>query len=298
MRLLKNKRSLAIISSLLIVSATSMISLPFILNTPDRIPPIIKITNPAQGANLSGIITIDFTATDQQRVITELQILIDGEIIQTSSYHYSWNTIEEVDGQHTITCRAKDNTLWRQDEISVFINNSKDKDKTLPNVTIISPTANSTVSGTVFIDMSATDDNGISSYAIFIDDIFKTGTKSYSWDTTQVNNGIHTILCEAFDPSGNIGTDTLLITVNNSEILDISSPNVTITSPVANSTVSGSVSIIMDALDDTGISSYAIYIDTVLKSSTSTYSWDTTQENNGTHTILCIAIDPSGNNGS
>jgi len=42
-----------------------------------------------------------------------------------------------------------------------------------PNVIIVSPTAGSTVSGTVTITMDATDANGISSYAIYIDDIFR-----------------------------------------------------------------------------------------------------------------------------
>ncbi|KKL96889.1 hypothetical protein LCGC14_1839960 [marine sediment metagenome] len=109
---------------------------------------------------------------------------------------------------------------------------------------MISPIADSIVSGTVLIDMNATDASGISSYAIYIDDIFRSGTKFYSWDTTQEINGVYPILCVVIDHSGNIGSDTISITVNNSEIVDTSSPNVSIITPVANSTVSGIVSII------------------------------------------------------
>ena len=99
-------------------------------------------------------------------------------------------------------------------------NNSQEQDTILPNVIILSPIQDSTVSGTILIDMNATDANGISSYAIYIDDVFRSGTKSYSWDTTQESDGIHTIICEATDPSYNIGSETISVIVNNSDIID------------------------------------------------------------------------------
>ncbi|GAG68331.1 unnamed protein product, partial [marine sediment metagenome] len=154
----------------------------------------------------------------QQEVIEEKQILIDGVSIQNSSYSYIWDTTQEVDGSHTILCRAKDKTVWGNDEVTVFINNSEETDAIPPNVIIVSPTADSTVSGTVTIAMDATDANGISSYAIYINDIFRSGTKSYSWDTTLESDGSHTILCQAIDPSDNTGSDTISVKVNNSEI--------------------------------------------------------------------------------
>jgi len=99
-------------------------------------------------------------------------------------------------------------------------NNSQEQDTILPNVIILSPIQDSTVSGTILIDMNATDVNGISSYAIYIDGVFRSGTKSYSWDTTQESDGSHTILCEAIDPSSNTGFDTISLTINNSDIID------------------------------------------------------------------------------
>jgi len=177
-------------------------------------------------------------------------------------------------------------------------NNSQEQDTILPNVIMLSPIQDSTVSGTILINMNATDANGISSYAIYIDDVFKSGTKSYSWDTTQENDSIHTILCEATDPFGNTGSTSIFITVDNGGGADNTPPIVTIISPIANSTISGIVTITMSATDANGISSYAIYINDILRTGTNFYSWNTTQETNGSHTILCQAFDPSGNNGS
>jgi len=215
---MKGKKFLAIIGIFIIISTISIVSVYIIINTPDNIPPIVNITNPSEGESLSGTTTITFTATDQQGVIEETQILIDGVSIQNSSYSYTWDTTQEVDGSHTILCRAKDNTIWGNDEITVFVNNSEETDTIPPNVIIVSPTAGSTVSGTVTITMDATDANGISSYAIYIDGVFRSGTKSYSWDTTQESDGFHTILCHAIDPSDNTGSDTISVKVNNSEI--------------------------------------------------------------------------------
>ncbi len=295
---MKGKKFLALIAISIIISTISIVALYVIINTPDNIPPIVNITNPSEGENLSGTTIITFTAIDQQGVIKERQISIDGVSIQNSSYSYTWDTTQEADGSHTILCRAKDNNAWGNDEVTVFVNNSEETDAIPPNVIIVSPTADSTVSGTITITMDVADANGISSYAIYIDGVFRSGTKSYSWDTTQESDGSHTILCEATDPFDNTGSDTISLTINNTGETDTTPPIVNIIFPMANSTVSGNVTITMDATDAYGISSYAIYIDDILRSGTKSYSWDTTQESDGFHTILCEAIDPSGNNGS
>lgn len=296
MRLAKNKKFLLLVIGLAILIWSPVVIL-LIIDAPDNIPPVVNITSPAENATLSGTTTIEFTATDQQGVINEKQILIDGVIIQISSYSYSWDTTQEVDGLHTISCRAKDKTVWGDDEITVIVDNSEEPDTTSPSVTITAPTAGSTVSNTVTITMDATDANGISSYAIYIDGVFISDTKSYSWDTTQEINGSHTIHCEASDFSGNIGFDTISVSVNNSGETDTTPPNVTIISPMANATVSGIVTINMSATDANGISSYAIHINNILISNNQVYSWNTTQEIDGSYIVLCKAFDPSGNNG-
>ena len=90
-------------------------------------------------------------------------------------------------------------------------------DTTPPTVNINSPASGATVSGTVSVSFSATDDNGISSRAIKIDGTTVSTASSYSWDTTGYTDGsTHTIYCEATDPSGNTGYDQITVTVDNS----------------------------------------------------------------------------------
>jgi hypothetical protein len=93
-------------------------------------------------------------------------------------------------------------------------------DTTAPSVSITAPSNGATVSGTVTISFSASDANGISSRVIKVDGVTKSTSSSFSWDTTAVSNGAHTIQCTATDPSGNTGSDTHSVTVSNSAPAD------------------------------------------------------------------------------
>jgi tetratricopeptide (TPR) repeat protein len=72
-------------------------------------------------------------------------------------------------------------------------------------------------------------------------------------------------------------------------------PAVIIKNPQNGETVSGTVTIQVDALDDRGINNVEIYIDdslaAALTSSPYTYQWDTTLAANGLHTIKAVAYD-------
>ena len=291
---MKRIKIAALSATIIIVSTSSILVPSIVLNSPDNIPPLIAILMPSENDHLSGIIPISFSATDQQGFIEERQIWINDTLVQTSSYNYLWDTMQGEDGVYTISCRAKDRTVWGIEEISVLVDNIG-SDHITPYVIITSPMEGVTVYDVVSITMFASDANGISSYAIFLDGILKSNSDSYSWNTTQGLDGTHTILCEATDPNNNIGTDSLSVNVNNS---DFTPPHVSINSPIANSTVSGTVMINMSATDANGISSYAIYIDNTLKSNTQLYTWNTVLDANGSYSIRCEASDPFDNNSS
>ncbi len=79
---------------------------------------------------------------------------------------------------------------------------------------------------------------------------------------------------------------------------DTISPNVTISSPIDGTTVSGSVLFSCSATDNSGvISSYSLKIDGIIKSSSNNYTWDTTADSDGSHTLRCEAMDTSSNTG-
>ncbi len=88
-----------------------------------------------------------------------------------------------------------------------------------PVVDITSPTNGATVSGTISIDATATDNVGVDYARCNIDGGSWTtdSTSPYSWslDTTTLSDGSHTINVGAYDAAGNYGSDSVSITVAN-----------------------------------------------------------------------------------
>jgi hypothetical protein len=123
-----------------------------------------------------------------------------------------------------------------------------------------------------------------------------TGVYTSGGEENTISNpqqGRHYIMVDWYS-GGGAYTLTATITYGGS---DTTPPSVSITNPSNGATVSGTVSITFTASDANGISSRAIKIDGVTKSTSSSYSWDTTGYSDGQHTIRCEATDPSGNTG-
>ena len=82
---------------------------------PDTTPPTIKITNPSNDVNISGIVEVTAEGDDDQ-ALDKMQLYIDGEIVDEEimpSYYpyllsYSLNTSKYILGTHNITAIAID----------------------------------------------------------------------------------------------------------------------------------------------------------------------------------------------
>ena len=95
-------------------------------------------------------------------------------------------------------------------------------DTTPPTVSITSPAYGATVSGTITITATASDDQGVAGVQFQLDGVNggaeDTGAPySISWDTTTAANGSHTITAVARDAAGNQTTSSpVTVTVSNS----------------------------------------------------------------------------------
>ena len=89
---------------------------------PDEEKPVCKISSPANGAAVSGIVEIQATATDAGSIdiasgipkVTRVEFLIDGVAVATSvatgpRHAYAWDTGTAPTGAHTLQGRATDN---------------------------------------------------------------------------------------------------------------------------------------------------------------------------------------------
>jgi len=94
-------------------------------------------------------------------------------------------------------------------------------DTTPPTTSITSPANNATVSGTITVTASASDNVGVVKVEFYIDSVLSstvtTSPYNFSWNTTTVANGTHTIFSKAYDAANNVGTSaTVTVTVSNS----------------------------------------------------------------------------------
>jgi hypothetical protein len=80
------------------------------------------------------------------------------------------------------------------------------KNKLAPEVSITSPSGLSTLLGSVPIEIQASHSSGIDRVEFYIDDVFEASDTSapysYAWDTTSIEDGLHTIRARAFNNNG------------------------------------------------------------------------------------------------
>jgi len=279
----------------------------------DDTPPVVTITAPTAGQQVSGIVTISAFAEDDQGIgIIEIFINGERECIDLSPPNLyddcEWDTETEDDDQYYIigvTVHDTTGNTATATPITVYVDNI---DNEPPTGQIITPWPGQVVSDTVIIEVSATDNEGIESVEISIDanvlSIVSESPYQYEWDTgTATEDQDHVISALITDLSNNTTyVDPVSVFVDNQDPEDTTPPIAVISHPLSGQTVSGTVAFTVMAQDDIGIASVEFFIDgssTAVEStstSTYTYNWNTTGlENNSQHTLSAQVTDTSNN---
>ncbi|HWX44563.1 MAG TPA: Ig-like domain-containing protein, partial [Solirubrobacteraceae bacterium] len=184
-------------------------------------------------------------------------------------------------------------------------------DSTPPTVTLTSPSAEATVSGTATLTATAGGPHPIGSVQFLLDGEplgapVTAPPYTMKWTLGSTPVGKHLLSAQATDSEGFIGTAAdLPITVkagSSEEEHDTEPPKVSIVNPVAGQTVSGTVQVSANASDNVAVRSVQFYLDGKALGEpvgTSPYavSWDTTTATNAGHTLTAVATDTSGNVG-
>jgi thermitase len=272
----------------------------------DPIAPSATVSSPVLGAGVSGVCNVTISGSDNVGV-TKMEWYLDN-VLQGSNPgavgNFSWNTTTAANGVHVVSAKAYDaaGNMGTSGPATVVVVN----DSTPPTVVIPSPTAGSTLAGTVSVSVSSSDDVGVTKIEWYVDGALKgsTGgpTDIYPWDTTGVPNGSHTVSAKAYDAAGNIGNATpATVTVSNT-VSDTAAPSAVISSPASGVTVSGVVNVAVSGSDNVGVTSLDLYIDDAVVTSFSgasgTFSWNTLELLNGTHTLYAVAQDAAANLGN
>ncbi len=275
----------------------------------DTVAPTVSIASPAAGATLSATTPITVTASDNVGV-TSVQLKVDsansGAPLTVAPYVFSLNTKTLSDGNHILSATASDaaGNTGTSVPVSVKVNNSV-LDTTPPTVSVTAPASGATVSGTVSVTATASDNVAVASVQFQLDGanvgtLDTTAPYAFSWNTTTATNGSHTLRAIATDSSNNSTTSAAVtVTVSNTPP-DTTPPTVSVTAPANGATVSGTVSVTATAADNVAVASVQFQLDganvgTLDTTSPYAYSWNTTTATNGSHTLRAIAKDTSNN---
>jgi chitinase len=180
-----------------------------IVAVPELIPPTVSLTSPATNAAASGTVSVSASAADNVGV-TSVEFYVNGVLQATDTatpYLYSWNTAALPSGPYTLTAKAYDaaGNVGTSADVSVTVVN----DVTPPTVTLVTPANGATVSGIPAVTANASDNVAVTKVEFYLDGALLSAGNvppySYSWDTSAVANGPHTLSAKAYDAAGNVG---------------------------------------------------------------------------------------------
>ncbi len=263
-------------------------------NYADLVAPSVSITSPKTGATVAGTQQVTFTATDNVAV-TRIDLRVDGTTYSSdfaAPWSLAWQTTNLADGTHTLSAVAWDaaGNKGTSATVTVVVVNNR-PDTAAPVVTVLKPAAG-THSGVLDVEISAVDDVGVVSSEILVDGkVVEAGT-AYTWDTTQLTNGLHALQGRARDAAGNVGTSQVVqITVDN----DLIPPQVTFVTPSEGAHVAGTVEVKAEASDDRGDVTVRLLLDGELLADAAEESVDTRSLADGPHVLKAEATDAAGN---
>lgn len=272
-------------------------------------PPTVQITSPANGATVSGTVTVAATVTPGTgATITQAAMSADGvqKVIDTvAPYTFVLDTTTLSNAAHTIAVAATDNgARTGSQSITVTVNNVV---VAPPQVSISSPSNGATVSGTFPVSGTVVLGTGatLSQVVMSVDGAQKaTGTTtpfSFNLDTTTLTNAGHTITVTATDNGARTGSQSVSVTVINQAILP---PTVVISQPTNGATVTGTITVSATVTPGQGasIASVTLTVDggTGIAMTGNPYSVqvNTASWTTGQHTLLVTATDNGARTGS
>ncbi|HLA71165.1 MAG TPA: Ig-like domain-containing protein [Steroidobacteraceae bacterium] len=274
----------------------------------DSQAPSVSLTAPANGATVSGSLSVTANASDNVGVVG-VQFKVDGVNFGTedtsATYSRTWDSLSVSNGTHSLTAVARDaagNTRTSAARTVTVSNSSGDSQA--PTVSLTAPANGASVSGSLSVTASATDNVGVVGVQFRVDGVnFGTedtsATYSRTWDSLSVSNGTHSLTAIARDAAGNTTTSAArTVTVSNSSG-DSQAPTVSLTAPASGATVSGSISVTASASDNVGVVGVQFRLDgnsLGAEDLTAPYSvsWTTTGTSNGTHQLTATARDAGG----
>jgi hypothetical protein len=182
--------------------------------------PTVSVSAPLASSTVSGLTTVNVSAADNVGV-GRVELRVNGSLLATdaiSPFGFSWDTTRVANGMASVVARACDAAGNCADSANVAVNVANSVDTTLPTVRFVSPGNGVTVSGTVNVASSATDNAGVAGLTnvLYLNGIrvassSGSGALSYNWNTRKAKIGSHTLRVDTTDAAGNKASTSIVV---------------------------------------------------------------------------------------
>src|SRR2546426_394120 len=260
----------------------------------------VAITAPANGATVSGTVTVSMAASGGSGGYT-YRLAVEGATVFTgTTSSFAWNTSGVAARAHTLAATVTDSGgRSATSSITVTVSNPPSG----LGVAMTTPSPGATVSGIVWVTVWVDGATAPSTLTLSVAGaVVKTQTSSsmpvsLDWDSRLTPDGVKTLTVSARDAAGNTGTASLSVTVANG---GPPPPPLTasFTSPASGATVSGNVTVGMAVNGASGSSNtFRLTIDgtpaltQTVAATTASFAWNTNGLGNGGHTLALSASD-------
>lgn len=198
----------------------------------DTIAPDVRWSTPADGATVSGSLSLTGTASDDTAVAA-VEVRVDGGAPVAASGTSAWSLTVDTrglaDGAHTATARATDTSGNSATATVGFTVANGGADTTAPTVSISTPGPGATVAGTVGVAGTAADGVGVTLVEVRVGSgPYQPAAGTTAWtrsvDTTGLADGAHTLTARVHDAAGNTSSTSVAVTVANGDGLVIRDP--------------------------------------------------------------------------
>jgi subtilisin family serine protease len=191
---------------------------------PDTTAPTASIGNPLANSSVSGLVPVNVAAADNVGV-ARVDLSVNGTVVASATaapYSFSWDSNGVANGMARLVAVAHDaaGNAGASSEINVNVANASAipaADTVAPTLVISNPTSGS-VSGTVAVTLSASDNAAASGIvlSVAIDGVTRAqgsgSALNYSWNTRKSAAGQHVISATARDAAGNTSTASVTVT--------------------------------------------------------------------------------------
>jgi len=185
----------------------------------DTAAPITSVTSPANGATVSGNVTVSASASDNVGV-TRVEFLLDGSVVgaaTASPYSFPWDTTTVADASHMLQTVAYDaaGNIGLSATVTVSVSNQVASNLT---VAITSPRNGATVprNQKVTISAAATDTVAVTKVEFYVDNnLLGTATTApfnYPWKVPAKPGAAHKIQAKAYDAAGKSAAQAITVT--------------------------------------------------------------------------------------